>query len=72
MLRSHRGYKGISRDIGGGQMKCKNYKKVRGKSCCKHFLGHKVLELDERITGKAKYEVVESCKCRCALGKEVE
>ncbi|MDY2734396.1 hypothetical protein [Intestinibacter sp.] len=53
-------------------MKCKDYSKAKDKRCCKHFLGHKVLELDERITGKAKYEVVESCKCRCALGKEVE
>ena len=72
MFRGYRSYKKLLRNIGGGQMKCKNYKKVKDKSCCKRFLGHKVLELDERITGKAKYEVVESCKCRCALGKEAK
>ncbi|MGM9533713.1 MAG: hypothetical protein ACI3VR_00600 [Intestinibacter sp.] len=51
-------------------MKCKDYRKVRGKKQCKHFLGNKVLEVDNRVVGREKYEVMESCKCRCALGKK--
>lgn len=52
---------------------CKYWRKGRGQKHCIHFLGYKVLELDERITGKAKYEIKESCKCRCALkGSETD
>ena len=53
-------------------MKCKNYKKARGKKQCKHFLGVKTLEIDTRINERGKYQILESCKCRCALGKEVK
>lgn len=48
-------------------MKCKNYSKAKGKRCCKHFLGHKIIEVNDRVTGKEKYEILESCKCRCTL-----
>lgn len=51
-------------------MKCKDYKKARGKKQCKHFLGNKTIELYERITGKETYEIKESCKCRCALRED--
>ena len=48
-------------------MKCKDYSKAKDKRSCKHFLGYKVLELDDRVALREKYEIVESCKCRCAL-----
>lgn len=50
-------------------MKCKDYSKAKDKKQCKHFLGVKTLEIDTRINDRGKYQCLESCKCKCALGK---
>lgn len=53
-------------------MKCKDYSKTKDKRYCKHFLGNKVIELDTNLEQRQTYEIIESCKCRCALGKEAK
>lgn len=53
-------------------MKCKDYRQDKDKRCCKHFLGARKIEIDMRINERGKYQCLESCKCRCALGKEIK
>ncbi|MDY2734515.1 hypothetical protein [Intestinibacter sp.] len=50
---------------------CKNYEKVEGENKCKNFLGYKVITID-KVYYEEKYVIRESCKCRCALGKEIK
>lgn len=54
--------------------KCKDYKKKKGKNCCKNFLGHRTIKIEDLVSGKGEHEmkVFESCVYRCKLAKKVQ